>query len=356
MRFLILVNTPAHVHLYRNLVPRLQNRGHDVLVLARDYGCTVDLLDYYDLPSELYGRQAPSFRSLVANVPGQFGRIARRARSFAPDVVFGRGAYAVVAGTATRTPIVLVIDSEPSQVSHRVSSRFARTVVSPNAFEGSLGDHHVRFDGLQECAYLHPEVFTPDPSVRDALGVGSDEAYALVRLNAFDALHDVGSGSRNDERRELIRNLAERATVFVSDEAGTLDLSALPAERYDIHPGRMHDALAEARLFVTDTGTMATEAGLLGTPTVRYADPDEPTMGEFEELRENDLLEQHNTMSDVVNAAERLLDNDEVVTRWATARDRYLTGTADLTALLVNIAEHVGDGVAVPADVSAHVA
>jgi predicted glycosyltransferase len=101
---------------------------------------------------------------------------------------------------------------------------------------------------------------------------------------------------------------------------------------------------------------MATEAGLLGTPTVRYADPDEPTMGEFEELRENDLLEQHNTMSDVVNAAERLLDNDEVVTRWATARDRYLTGTADLTALLVNIAEHVGDGVAVPADVSAHVA
>lgn len=356
MRFLILVNTPAHAHLYHNLVPRLQDRGHNVLILARNYGCTVEVLEYYGLQYELYGGQAPSFVSLVANVPGQFSRIARRARSFAPDVVFGRGAYAVVAGTATRTPIVLVLDSTPLEISHRVSSRFARTVVSPDAFKGSLGDHHLRFDGLQECAYLHPDVFTPDPSVRDAFGVGPDEAYALVRFNAFDALHDVGSGSRADERRELIRHLTERVTVFVSDEAGTLDLSDLPAERYDLHPGRMHDALAEARLFVTDTGTMATEAGLLGTPTVRYADPDEPTMGEFEELRENGLLKQHNTMSDVVNAATRLLDDDEAVTRWATARDRYLTGTTDLTDLLVHVAEQAGDVDEISPDVSTHLA
>jgi predicted glycosyltransferase len=101
---------------------------------------------------------------------------------------------------------------------------------------------------------------------------------------------------------------------------------------------------------------MATEAGLLGTPTVRYADPDEPTMGEFEELRENDLLEQYNTMSDVVNAAGRLLDDDEAVTRWATARERYLTETADLTDLLVHVAEHAGDVEELSPDVSTHVA
>lgn len=343
MRFLILVNTPAHVHLYRNLVPQLRDRGHDVLLLGRDYGCTAELLDYFDLPYEIYGAQNPSFGSLLANVPGQFAGIARRARTFDPDVVFGRGAYAVVAGTAARTPIVLVLDSEPSQLGHTVSSWFARTVISPAAFEGSLGDHHLRFDGVQECAYLHPDVFTPDPTVREDLGVGPDEEYAIVRCNAFDALHDVGSRSDDDERRELIRRLAERVTVFVSDEGNTLDCATLPAERYDLHPGRMHDALAAARLFVTDTGTMATEAGLLGTPTVRYVPPDEPTLGEFEELRRNGLIEQYNTLSDVVNAAERLLDDERAVADWATARDRYLDGTANVTELLVTVAERAGD-------------
>lgn len=45
MRYLIFTNTPAHVHLYRETVAELQARGHDVLVLVRDYGCTLALAD-----------------------------------------------------------------------------------------------------------------------------------------------------------------------------------------------------------------------------------------------------------------------------------------------------------------------
>ncbi|MEA5389539.1 hypothetical protein VB773_22160 [Haloarculaceae archaeon H-GB2-1] len=55
MRYLIFANTPAHVHLYRNVVPALEDRGHDVLILGRDYGCTKALLDYFELPYRIYG-------------------------------------------------------------------------------------------------------------------------------------------------------------------------------------------------------------------------------------------------------------------------------------------------------------
>jgi len=344
MRYLIFTNTPAHVHLYRNLVGALEADGHDVLVLGRDYGCTRELLAYYDLPFELYGRQGTSFGSLVANAPRQFASIARRARSFDPDVVFGRGAYAAFAGVVTNTPPVLVLDSEPSDLAHAVSSRFARTVLTPAAFDGVLGSHHYRFEGLTECAYLHPNVRSAGPDsggdVHADLGLDPGESFAIVRFNAFDALHDVGaSGETRAARRRLLEELAEHATVFVSDEGGTLDFDAVPARPYDLHPGRIHDALAAADLLVADTGTMVTEAALLGTPAVRFVDASEPEMGEFRELEDAGLVVQHTDFEAVLDSCVELLADESSGERWARRREAYLADKPDLTALLREVAE-----------------
>jgi predicted glycosyltransferase len=77
MRYLVFTNTPAHVHLYRNLVDRLRGRGHDVLVLARDVGPTVPLLEYYDLPYRVYGHNEETKGSLAVNLPAHAARIVR---------------------------------------------------------------------------------------------------------------------------------------------------------------------------------------------------------------------------------------------------------------------------------------
>lgn len=344
MRYLIFANTPAHVHLYRPLVDRLVGDGADVLVLGRDYGCTRDLLSYYDLPYELYGRQGTSVRSLVANAPRQFASIARRARGYDPDVIFGRGAYAAFAGVVTGTDPVLVLDSEPSDLGHRVSSRFARTVLTPQSFRPVLGPHHYRFDGLTECAYLHPSVTDTDPSVRADLGVGPEEPYVVVRLNAFDALHDVGAtGEAATTHRRLLDALNDHATVFVSDEGGRVDFDSVPARPYDLHPGKIHDVLAEASLLVADTGTMVTEAALLGTPAVRFVDESEPPLGVFEELEAHDLAVQHTDFADVLDTCRRLVEDDDATDRWARRRDRYMADKPALTDLLYEVAQRPGD-------------
>ncbi|MEA5389540.1 hypothetical protein VB773_22155 [Haloarculaceae archaeon H-GB2-1] len=274
------------------------------------------------------------------NVPSQFGRIFSMARSYDPDLVFGRGPYAVFAGQTTRTPVVLVLDSEPSQVAHTVSSKFARSVLSPVAFRGHLGPDHYRFDGLKECAYLHPDVFTPDPSVRESLGVDPDEPFVLTRFNADDALHDVGKGGLTlDQRRRLIHRLAEDATVFVSDEGGTMDFDSLPARPYDVHPARIHDAMAEASMLVADTGTMVTEAGLLGTPAIRIIDETKPSMGEFQELQDAGLIFEFRSFQRAMDEVDRLLSEDGVAERWQEKRHAYLETKANLTELLVEVAE-----------------
>jgi predicted glycosyltransferase len=339
MRYLFLVNTPAHAHLYRHVVDALAAEGHRTLVLARDYGCTVELLEHFGVGFEVYGRCDTSKHSLVKNLPRHCLGIARRAVRFDPDVVFGTGAYAALAGTLTRTAPILVLDSEPTSLDHAVSTRVARAALTPSAFRKDLGDGHYVFDGFVETAYLHPDVFSPSP-VRDDLGLDPGERYAIVRLNAFGSHHDVGAGGfTRRRRRTLIESLAEHATVLVSDEGGDLQTDSLPAREFDLHPARMHDALFEADLLVADTQTMVTEAALLGTPAVRSNSfVGEDDMGNFLELEAANLVRNVRDPEEAIAIATDLLSGPGAKAEWRDRREAYVESLVNLTDLLVEAA------------------
>ena len=345
MRYLFFANTPAHVHLYKHAATTLAEEGHDVLVLARDYGCTVALAERYDLPFEVYGKCETTLGSLAMNLPPQVTRVLRRARAFDPDLIFGIGAYATMAGLATGTPPVLVLDSEPTGLDHAVSRPFARAILTPAAFRKSLGDDHYVFRGFKESAYLHPDRFSPSGDVRERLGLDPDDRFAIVRFNAFGSSHDVGHGGFSpDERRRLVETLADHATVLVSDEAGDLEFSGLPARPFDLHPADIHDALWAADLLVADTQTMVTEAALLGTPAVRSNSfVGEDDMGNFLELERRDLVRNCATFEEARETAEGLVADPEAKTRWRRRRDRYVADQVDLTAVLLSVARRPDD-------------
>ncbi len=350
MRYVIFTNTPAHVHLYRNAVSRLQSRGHEVLVLGRDYGCTVDLLEWYDLPHEVYGGCDTTMFSLFRKLPGQYASILLATRRFDPDLIFGMGAYAAHAGVMSRTPTVLLLDSEPTTLDHAISRPFADTILTPAAFRKDLGDNHYVFDGFKETAYLHPRTFVPDRTVRDDLGVGAED-YAIVRFNAFGSHHDVNrSGFTQAQRRDLIERLAEVTTVVVSDEGGDFDLGPLPARPFDLHPAQLHDALAEASLLVADTQTMVTEAALLGTPAIRSNSfVGEGDMGNFLELEEHGLIFNLQSFEDVWTTARELFTTDGIDDSWHQRRTEYLASKVNLTDVIVDVATAGGDASATEA-------
>ncbi|ELY48939.1 DUF354 domain-containing protein [Natronolimnohabitans innermongolicus] len=346
MKILVFANTPAHVHLYRHVVDRLEAAGHDVLVLTREYACTTDLLDFFEMSYRVYGSHGTDRYSRLRfgrELGGQVVTIAREARRFDPDVVFGRGPYAAYAGTLTRSPVVLVLDDEPGDFNHTVSRPFADCILSPEVTRRDLGDAHYTFEGFKECAYLHPDVFDPDPTVRDRLDVDADEPYAVVRFNALDALHDTDlEGFDPAQRRDLIERVSEHATVFVSDESGRMSIDELPAREYDLHPALIHDAMAEADLVVADTGTMINEAALLGTPAVRYRGSDDYEYGEFRELEQAGLAEQFAEYDSLRRRVVDLLEADGVTDRWQQRRRAYVSELVNLADLLVEVAESRG--------------
>ncbi|MDZ7729850.1 MAG: DUF354 domain-containing protein [Natrialbaceae archaeon] len=345
MRTLFLVNTPAHAHLYRYPIQALQDRGHSVLALARDHGCTTSLLDWFELPYECYGSHESTGNpvSMARSILGQFVSIISRSRSFDPAVVFGRGQYAALAGTVTGAPTVLVLDDEPSSLNHTISKPFADLILSPAATRRTLGRRHYTFDGFTESAYLHPSVFSPAASVRSALGLGPDERFVLLRFNAHEALHDRGlRGFSRPQRARLIETLAEEARVIVSDESESVDLSGLPATRFDAHPARIHDAIAAASLVVADTGTIVIEGALIGTPTIRYRGTDRREYGEFESLTEAGILEEYDRFQPLLDRSRAILADPSCGKRWKDRRDTIVAGQPDVTGLIVTVAENRG--------------
>jgi len=343
MRYLFFTNTPAHVHLYKHAAAQLQSAGHTVRVLARDYGCTVPLLEETGLPFELYGKCDTTKFSLVRELPRHYLRMVRATRWFDPDVIFGIGFYAAHAGLLSRTPTLLIHDSEPSSLDHALSKPFARAIFTPHTFGKRIGDDHYRFRGFKECAYLHPDVFSTSDEIRERLGVTPEERFAILRFNAFGSHHDVNhTGFTPAQRRRLLDRLADHLTVFVSDESGEMSLEGLDARPFDLHPAALHDALAEASLLVADTQTIVTEAALLGTPAVRsnsfVGDGD---MGNFVELEREGLVYNVDEFDEVLAQVDRLLTDETVVETWQTRREEYLEGLVNLTDLIVALAGRV---------------
>lgn len=148
---------------------------------------------------------------------------------------------------------------------------FASTILAPVPCRlGKWWEKAVRYEGYHELAYLHPNHFKPDPKVRSRLA-RPDGRYFLLRFAHLNAHHDDGRTGISDElARQMLERLEPHGRVYVSSER-PLDRT-WERYRYPLPPDTLHDALAHADLYVGDSQTMAAEAAVVGTPSVRFND------------------------------------------------------------------------------------
>lgn len=272
MRVLFDIVHPAHVHFYRHLHASLRADGHETLIVARDKEVTLPLLDAFGMPYEWTGHAGN--KSTLARAVELVTRdvvLTRWARRFRPDVVLTRNPAGVHAGRAVAAWTVYdSVDGRAAGVHFQLGAPLAHVITSPNWLDEDYGRRHRRYRGPKELAYLHPNRFHPDPGVRDELGVGVDEPLFVLRFVANDAIHDADTvGLTEAERVALVERLSGLGRVVVSAE-GRLP-PALEPHRHRLPPERIHHVLAAADLFVGDSGSMAAEAGVLGTPALRLS-------------------------------------------------------------------------------------
>jgi uncharacterized protein len=267
MRILIDIGHPAHVHLFKNMVMVMKKRGHCFFFTVRSGENETVLLDELGFQYEVIGRKRRGVVLKIAGLVVFTLRIIRIARHFKPDLFLSHGSmYAGYASRFCRKPHIALEDTgnmEQLMFSIRVSD----VILTPDTITRSLGSKQIKYPGYHELAYLSPEYFKPDINVLNLLSVKPGEKYAILRFVSWGASHDIGQkGIDLEGKVRLVNYMASKMKVFISSEAplpGILDQYRIP-----VPFTQMHNALAFAYIYIGEGATMATEAAILGVPSV----------------------------------------------------------------------------------------
>ncbi len=271
MKVLIDAVHPADVWTLGAVEDRLLAEGADTLWLSRPgKDSVVELIEARDRPHVAASTAGTTMFGLAKELVVRDRNALRTARRFRPDIILTRSPAGVHAGRLTRTPVIY--DTDDGHVAGMlfwVAGPFANLIASPTATERSYGRKHRRYRGYKELFYLHPDRFTPDPGVRGEIGLADNERLFVLRLTAFTASHDVSeAGMSRAQIDRLLAMMTPLGRVVISSES---DLpSDLAGMRITTPPERFHHVLAAADLVVGDSQTVCSEAGVLGTPSIRY--------------------------------------------------------------------------------------
>jgi hypothetical protein len=334
VRFLVDIGHPAHVHFFRNVIAALKAGGHEVRVSARDKDVTLRLLSLYGIDHTVLSRAARSRSGLYLEYVIRLFRLVGLVRSFRPDALMAiGGVFIAPAGRLGRTPALVFTDTEHVALDRWLTYPLATRIYTPYTFLKDIGPAQRRYQGLHELAYLHPHRFSPDPEIRSALGVGPEEPYAIARFVSWGAGHDLGhAGFGSKQQEETVRRLSAQLRVFVSAE-GCVPPSLEPFV-LRLEPHRIHHALAQARLVIGDGATMATEAGLLGTPSL-YVSSLVGTMGNFRVLQQAGLVESFLLVAPALDRAEALLASAAEEPAWRARARAFAEGHIDVVDFAV---------------------
>lgn len=274
MRVWIDITNSPHAVIFRPLIVRLQARGHEVTVTAREFAQTLGLLERFGIPHTVVGAHGGGgLRGKARAASDRTAALIRFARRRRFDLAVAHGSTdQPIAARLAGTPQVTMFDYEYATAMHHWNGRWATRVLVPDAIpEGALSvfgmrpPKLVRYPGLKEEYYLADHV--PDPTVAAELGLDG-RIVAVLRPAPEVTLYHRGRST--ELFSAVLENLSHRQvdvqTVVLPRTAE--QRTALQGSDF-IVPERPVDGptLVQLADFVVSAGgTMNREAVALGVP------------------------------------------------------------------------------------------
>jgi len=347
MRVLFDMGHPAHVHLFKNIIKKLKQDGHEVKITARDKEVTLALLRSYGMDYETRGAMYHGMLNKAFGMLSIDYALYRIAKKFRPDLLIGvHNPYIAHVGFLLRKPAVIFTDTENVKIASLITYPFVQCILTPPFFREKVDPKkHIVINGFKETAYLHPHYFCPDPHVLAEIGLTPADKFIILRFISWGASHDVGlQGIRKGAENEMISTLSRFGKIFITSEKpleGDL-------EQYRLHvpPEKIHSLLYYAQLYIGEGGTMAVESAMLGTPAIHIESaPDgQPTgasCGNFLELRDTyDLLYFFATQDEAMKKAVEILEDPDSKTKWQEKQKVLMDDVVDVTGWLTEFIEN----------------
>jgi len=167
------------------------------------------------------------------------------------------------------------------------------------------------------------------------------EKYFILRFAKLSAHHDEGkTGITTAIADRIINMLCDYGNVYISSER-ELE-SKFEKYRIPIKAEEMHSALYFSDIYIGDSQTMAAEAAVLGTASLRFND----FVGQISYLEE---LEHKYQLTFGIKTSETeklyqlindLLRRQNLKEEWEKRRINMFSQTSDLTKLIVDLMEN----------------
>jgi len=268
MNILIDIGHSAHVHLFKNFAWEMQKTGHKIFFTCRDKEFEIYLLKYYEFQYKSLGAK---YKSTIGKIWGLFDFGVKEflaGLKFKPDIFLSHGSiYAAHAAFLLRKPHISLEDSgNMEQI--RLYLPFTGAVITPDVLPLRLGYKQIQYSGYHELAYLHPKYFKASKKIFKNYDIGVKEDYTILRFVSWQATHDKGQkGLSIEEKRNIIAYLLSiNIKVFITSESKIPEEFKKYASKFP--PEEIHNLLAFARVVISEGATLASEAGVLGSPTI----------------------------------------------------------------------------------------
>lgn len=277
MNILIQLSHPAHFHLYKNVAKNLMADGHKVFILIKTKDILEDLLKQSGLPYHNILKEAhrKSKLGILWDMLVRDWRMLRFVKKNNIDLLTGSTVEVAQVGWLTRKYRVNTGEDDMRIVPlfQKMAGPFIQTILSPVSCDNwKLEPKSIKYNGYHKLAYLHPNQFQPDRAVVERY-FSTDKPYFVLRFAKLKAYHDIESdahGINTEIAQHLIDLLLPYGNVYITSER---ELEPqFEKYRLNINPLDIHHVLAFAKLYVGDSQSMAVEAAMLGTPSLRFND------------------------------------------------------------------------------------
>lgn len=273
MKILFYLGHPAHYHLFKNAIKFLcQKNNIFVLIKQKDVLEKLLINDniYYSniLPE---GRKDSKIGLTLGLIKRDF-RMLRYCLKQKPDLMVGTSPEITHVGKLLKIPSINVNEDDAIAVPlyAKFSYPMASEILTPVSCDNDKWDSKsIKYNSYHELSYLHPNYFKPDITVLNRYNIISP--FYVVRFAKLTAHHDKNiMGINGKIADKIIDKLKKHGNVYITSER---ELEPrFEKYRLSINPIDIHHVMHFAQMYIGDSQTMAAEAAVLGTPSLRFND------------------------------------------------------------------------------------
>ncbi len=276
MKVLFMISHPAHFHIFKNTIMELQNDGHETIIVIRPKDVLEQLC--IDFGMEFIKVQSrpkkDGFLRLGLSLLQRCIDVCKIVRQKRPDFMIGSDGVIAVAGKLFNIPSYELFDDDYEIIKLYANIFFPlyTGVIAPRVTDAGKFTHKkIQFEGYKKLAYLWPTRFAPSKDIVNKYGINTDKPYFVIRFAKLTAHHDQGAvGFSTKVAEKVIDILSPHGQIYITSER---ELEPqFEKYRIKIDPLDIHHIMAFASIYIGDSQTMACEAGILGTPFVRFND------------------------------------------------------------------------------------